>query len=157
MRYAGLDFSICAPGIAKYDTDTGKLSAEVVSTSRFGKNYKTRNKFLITYFLDELRECDILFIENYAFAGCGRITDIAEVLGAIKYQLPETCKIHLVSPNTLKKAVTGRGDASKEKVIEKINSMGIPVKDDNVADAVGLLLMGMGALEGKVREWNPEN
>lgn len=45
--------------------------------------------------------------------------------------------VHLA---TIKKHITGRGNARKEEVISCVRKRGYDVKDDNVADALSLLL-----------------
>lgn len=164
MIYAGLDFSLSNPGLVTYDSES-----EGVRVYRFNLNIfkvkidknkyridsENRNKFLIKSIVEILSKCDIIFTEDYAFSANGRITDIAEVLGAIKYSLPETCHMEVVAPTSLKKAVTGKGNASKEKVIAKIKEMGFEPANDDEADATGLVLMAAGHLEGKSRRWKP--
>jgi Holliday junction resolvasome RuvABC endonuclease subunit len=41
---------------------------------------------------------------------------------------------------TIKKHVTGKGNASKKEIIEAVNKLGFAVNDDNEADAIALLL-----------------
>jgi Holliday junction resolvasome RuvABC endonuclease subunit len=157
MKYAGLDFSLTSPAYATYDSKKNKLRHQVLDKKflqkTFKKDYKARNRYIINALLEVLKDCDIIYMEDYAFAACGRITDIAEVMGAIKYQLPETCDIILVSPSSLKKAVTGKGNATKEAMIKTVEDMGIKVINDDDADACGLLIMNM-AKKGKVRKWD---
>lgn len=157
MRIAGLDFSTKAPGISIFDTDTNKLSAYTINTKPFKKDYKRRNRYLIHTIFNALKTCNKVYIEDYAFSAKGRITDIAEPLGAIKYQLPISCKIYLVSPGTLKKEIAGKGNATKKQVMDAVNKkLNSKITDDNLADACGLMLMGI-MNKGKIREWDPAN
>ena len=151
MIFGGLDFSLTTPAYAKYDSISKKLTVGRVDTKPFKKNYRARNRAIIEEIKTVLNDVSVLCIEDYAFAACGRITDIAEVLGVIKYNFQGDIK--LVSPGTLKKALTGNGHAEKKEMIEKILSLGIKVRDDNEADATALLLMAMGKIKGKYREW----
>ncbi len=45
-----------------------------------------------------------------------------------------------VPVGTIKKHVTGRGNASKKEIVEAVNKLGYAVNDDNQADAIALLL-----------------
>lgn len=45
-----------------------------------------------------------------------------------------------VPVGTIKKHVTGKGNANKQKMIEAVNKLGFSVIDDNEADAIALLL-----------------
>ena len=45
-----------------------------------------------------------------------------------------------VPVGTIKKHVTGKGNANKQKMIEAVNILGFHVNDDNDADAIALLL-----------------
>jgi len=45
------------------------------------------------------------------------------------------------SPMTVKKFITGKGNAKKPEMMAVIKSMGYDIQDDNQADAVGILLM----------------
>ena len=121
MIYGGLDFSLTTPAYAKYDSTLKKLTIGRVDTKPFKKDYRLRNRAIIDEILKLLGDCDSLYVEDYAFAACGRITDIAEVLGAIKYNLKSD--IQLVSPGTLKKALTGNGHAEKNDMINKIRAV----------------------------------
>ena len=151
MVFGGLDFSLTTPAYAKYNSIAKKLTIGRVDTKPFKKDYRARNRAVIGEIQNMMSDVDVLFIEDYAFAACGRITDIAEALGSIKYSLP--CNIYVVSPGTLKKALTGNGHAEKKEMIEKVTALGFKVRDDNEADATALLLMAMGKIKGKYRVW----
>jgi len=57
---------------------------------------------------------------------------------------------------TVKKAITGNGNASKEEMIKAVNRLiwfDVPVEDDHIADAAGLALLLMsreGSHHGKI-------
>jgi len=153
--FCGLDFSLTGAAYSIYD---GQLKVNKIKVKRFKKNYYKRNKYIIETLIRELKNVDILFVEDYAYAACGRITDIAEVLGAVKYNLK--CKIYEVSPSSLKKALTGKGNSDKQKMIDTVRNkykIDIPM-DDDIADSIGLLFMAKGIIKGKSRIWhNGEN
>jgi Holliday junction resolvasome RuvABC endonuclease subunit len=70
--------------------------------------------------------------------------DAAHVYGGFLGQLTSWCEYKQipyagVPVGTIKKAITGKGNASKEKVIESINKLGHATNDHNEADALALL------------------
>lgn len=46
-------------------------------------------------------------------------------------------------PSTIKKYITGKGNASKQEVIQAVQCRGFSPKDDNEADALALLLLAL--------------
>ena len=137
---AGLDFSQTAPALVTIDS-SNKLNILKINTERFtpkkgtpkeerDKLYKKRNFYVIKTIGAALENVDTLVIEDYAFAACGRITAIAEMVGYLKYTFKG--KIIMISPNSLKKALTGKGNATKEMMIRTIqDKYGIPIPDDD--------------------------
>ena len=57
-----------------------------------------------------------------------------------------------VPVGTIKKHMTGKGSAKKTEMIEAVNKLGFPIKDDNEADAVALLLFVTKEEKAKVIE-----
>jgi len=95
--------------------------------------------------LDEvLRHCrtiDAVFFEEVrAHAG----TDAAHVHGGFLATLTAWCEEHEVPyagvpVATIKRHVTGKGNAGKQAVIEAVRALGFEPEDDNEADALALL------------------
>ena len=83
---------------------------------------------------DIVSEYDVtrVYIEDYAFAAVGRVFNIAENTGILKYRLwkdhgiiPET-----VPPTVIKKAATGKGNANKEAMQQAfVKETGINLKE----------------------------
>jgi hypothetical protein len=74
--------------------------------------------------------------------------DAAHVYGGLMATLTAWCEHHNipyqgVPVGTIKKHVTGRGNASKVEVMEAMRAKGHPVTDDNEADALALLYWAM--------------
>jgi Holliday junction resolvasome RuvABC endonuclease subunit len=70
--------------------------------------------------------------------------DAAHVYGGFLSHLTSWCEEHKIPyqgipVTTIKKFISGRGNASKEEVINKITSRGYLPQDDNEADAIALL------------------
>jgi len=71
-------------------------------------------------------------------------TDAAHCYGALLGALQEFCELNKVAcesvpVGTIKKHATGKGNASKAKMIEAAKAKGWNVKDDNQADALWIL------------------
>ena len=71
--------------------------------------------------------------------------DAAHVYGGLLGQLSAWCEQHQipyagVPVGTIKRSVTGSGNASKAEVITAVERRGFTPKDDNEADAIALLL-----------------
>jgi Holliday junction resolvasome RuvABC endonuclease subunit len=71
--------------------------------------------------------------------------DAAHVYGGLLGQLSAWCEQHQipyagVPVGTIKRAVTGSGNASKADVIAAVEGHGFAPRDDNEADAIALLL-----------------
>lgn len=61
----------------------------------------------------------LIVLEDYAFGGSGRITQLSENAGALKVKLFQTfpaIPLFLLAPTTMKKFATGRGIATKDEV-----------------------------------------
>ena len=149
---AGLDFSQTAPALVTIN-DQNQLDVLKINTKKFKKDYKARNFYVLDVIAERLKTVDTLVIEDYAFAACGRITAIAEMVGVIKYSFKG--EIIMISPNSLKKALTGKGNATKETMIKTIKEKyNIPIPDDDdIADAIALAFIGKGIITAKQRIW----
>ncbi|AIF82037.1 hypothetical protein I862_07415 [endosymbiont of Acanthamoeba sp. UWC8] len=71
-------------------------------------------------------------------------TDAAHIYGGFLAQLTAWCEYRQipysgVGVGTIKKFITGKGNASKEEVIEAIRKLGHSMRDHNEADALALL------------------
>ena len=78
--------------------------------------------------------------------------DAAHVYGGLMATLTTWCEHHNipyqgVPVGTIKKHVTGRGNASKDEVIAAMHALGHVVTDDNEADALALLHWAMDTQE----------
>lgn len=76
-------------------------------------------------------------------------TDAAHVHGGLLGQLTAWCEEHSipysgVGVGTIKKSATGKGNASKQDVIEAMIARGHSPQDDNEADALALLYCVIG-------------
>ena len=105
--------------------------------------------------LEELRRCagdiqSIHFEEVRRHAG----VDAAHIYGGFLATLTGWCE-HRVIPyqgvpvGTIKKFITGKGNADKQAVIDAVRAKGFTPADDNEADAIALLLLAMESKGGQ--------
>lgn len=98
-----------------------------------------------------------VFIEGYPFgigkmAHSGRIFDLAELGGAIKYMLRDRYDVEtvVIATQTAKKAATGTGRATKEFVQQELKKKYKQLEDEkskDVTDAVAVMLAGINKLK----------
>ena len=70
--------------------------------------------------------------------------DAAHVYGGLMATLTSWCEHHQipyegVPVGTIKRHISGKGNASKDEVIKAVGELGFHVSDDNEADAIALL------------------
>jgi len=63
-------------------------------------------------------EADKIMLEDYAYAATGRVFNIGENTGILKYRLRNKANIVLVTPTEVKKFATGKGNAKKSNMLE---------------------------------------
>jgi Holliday junction resolvasome RuvABC endonuclease subunit len=160
VRVLGVDASLTSTGYAYRDRD------QVVAGSIPTKNMSgpARLEHVLSTLAAIVDRCKPTFIvlEDYAKGkgGMGRTFDIGELGGVIKhYFYKRGIDVMLVSPTTLKMAITGRGNADAAKKVEgrktKIKdktkpemraalrtTFGIITTQGDAADAAGLMLLG---------------
>ncbi|WP_425522863.1 crossover junction endodeoxyribonuclease RuvC [Bartonella vinsonii] len=117
-------------------------------TSRFES--KGRRYFLFQKWLTEMKmtagQIDAVYFEEVR-RHIG--TDAAHVYGGFLGHLTAWCEHHEIPyegipVGTIKKAATGRGNASKEEMIQAMRAKGHNPKDDNEADALAILHLVKG-------------
>lgn len=170
MITAGIDYSISCPAICLYsgDSKTPKIADchfyYLTSVKKYvgkwggftGEAYPKwthpmeRYDKISQWAFDKIHMADTVYIEDYGFNANGRITDLAEHTGVLKYRLwQEYMKYSPVSIGSVKKALTGKGNASKEQIgkiwakeIPPVFTSGkSPIAD--CIDAYGVLLAGL--------------
>jgi hypothetical protein len=139
MIIAGIDYSMTSPAICifntetewKYDncsffflTETKKYDVIVDNIVGSYFEYPTeiqRFDLISSFFLDRMleREVSKVFLENYSLGSKGRVFNIAENTGILKYRMWNFgLEYETVPPTVIKKFATGKGNANKEKMQE---------------------------------------
>ena len=84
---------------------------------------------------------DLVVIEGYSFGSLWMAQRNAEVIGIVKWELDRNGTAYVcIPPTQVKKALTGKGRASKQEMIGMAQSLGFDVKTEHEADALGLLM-----------------
>lgn len=99
---------------------------------------------------NRLGDIDAVYYEEAAFMGAS--VQNARVKFGLEATLTAWCEHHQipyrgVGPGTIKKFITGSGNAKKPAVIAAVQQLGFRVEDDNVADAIALLMLAMDRME----------
>lgn len=63
-------------------------------------------------------ETDKIILEDYAYAATGRVFNIGENTGILKYRLRNKANIISVAPTEVKKFATGKGNAGKSDMLD---------------------------------------
>jgi Holliday junction resolvasome RuvABC endonuclease subunit len=166
MTIAGIDYSMTSPAICFYTESDGEMNFancecyfltqlkkyEVSFQNVYGDyvefddDLNHRYDTISSYFLDRIYERDVkkVFIEDYSMGSTGRVFNIAENTGILKYRF--WCldiKYATVPPTVIKKFATGKGNSNKEKMQEAFElENSIRLKDE---------------LKQTEKQWNPSS
>lgn len=165
MIVAGLDYSMTSPAICLYDDANGDMTFnnctsyyltqmkkyDIIHNNIVGKYFEytndmTRYDTISSFFLDRLMENGVtkVFIEGYSMGSRGRVFNIAENTGILKYKLWNFgIEFETVPPTVIKKFATGKGNADKEK-------MQVAFVAENKID----IKFDLGMTE---KQWNPSS
>lgn len=168
MKYTvlcGIDYSIRSPAICAhigdewsfdncifhYLTDTKKYS-DVFLGRFFGKNFEGYNTeeqrydSISDWALEICTGSYYVGIENYAYNATGRVFNIAENTGVLKYKLhQEGIPLECINPSTVKKNASGKGNATKnlmydafyeETKIDLMDEMNMKTLNNPITDIV---------------------
>jgi crossover junction endodeoxyribonuclease RuvC len=152
VTIVAFDLSLTGTACATF-TSTGIL-AEVLDTSN-ERGFPRIDK-IVAFIDSQIENADRILIEDFSYNSRGNaILEQAGLQYIVRYVLWKSGhRFTLVAPATLKKFVTGKGKGGKEIVIKELfKNFGFDASDNNEADAVGLLYIGM-ALEGA---YEPKN
>jgi len=168
MIIAGVDYSLTCPAMCVFDDENGEFSFEkchfyfLTQSRKYDVQFKNitgrffdhegmtdvlRYDGISNFFIDRLLETDKdchVFLEGYSMGSRGRVFNIAENAGILKYRLwLFAVECTEIPPTVLKKYATGKGNANKERmqeVFEEFND--IRLKDE---------------LHMTEKQWNPSS
>ncbi len=151
-KYAGIDYSLSCPCICTYEgesenfsfsrceftwlTDTKKYA--ITRDNLFGKvmpKYSSdmeRYANISDWALVALEGSRGITIEGYSMGSTGRVFNLAENAGILKYRLYNLrYSVDVVPPTVIKKFATGKGNANKWKMQDTfIKETGIDLKEE---------------------------
>lgn len=145
MRIIGIDLSFTGTGLVVVETETKEVvhHTVVATDKRLSDIERSIQILTITKRMAQAFEVDVFALEDYAFQSKGDYTlRIAECCGIFKEWMhygKKTCYIVAISAH--KKQFTGKGNASKVEMVEKMkeNYPELP-EDNNIADALSVAL-----------------
>jgi len=153
QRIAGIDYSMTSPAICThigkrwdfrncefyYLTSVKKLAKKFGEHGEFHgnlqpKKHKSDEERFDTISHWAIQHCfkfDFVAIEGYAFNATGRVFQVAENTGLLKYKLWESnTPFDTYSPSVIKKFATGKGNATKEDMYDAwLKETGIDLKE----------------------------
>jgi len=105
MIVVGIDYSLTSPCVC--------IARDKTFSNSFFYFLNDRN------LADFKKEEVIVLIEDYSFGSKGKVFNLAENCGILKYMLYKAeYKFFTVPPTVVKKYATGKGNATKEKMYE---------------------------------------
>ena len=153
MVIAGIDYSICGPAVCLYndgDSSTffdhkycsfyflteNKRQSEISSMNIYGERMsdwnseEERYETIADWAQDIILGCSSVALEGYAFGAHGRVFQIAENTGILKYKLYRLgIPVTSVPPTEVKKTFCGRGNGDKNAMYDAfIAETGINLK-----------------------------
>jgi crossover junction endodeoxyribonuclease RuvC len=153
MIVLGLDLSLVGTGYVLLED--GKIKEQkLIKSKPSGKEpIKELERLMKIRGQITLPKTDLAVIEGLAFMARNSVSLVQ--LSALNYMVREYLYINkipflIVAPSTLKKFVTGRGNAKKdEMLLETYKRFGESFNNDNLCDAFGLAHCGSAVLGDK--------
>lgn len=138
----GLDLSLTATGYA-YVTAVQRV-AETIKRPQYKGNDRLRS--IRTAIVERLGGAapELVVVENYAYGRPNQAHQLGELHGVVRLALDEL-DVHwvLLTPATVKKYATGKGNASKNEMLAAaIKRLGYDGSDGDQADALWLACAG---------------
>jgi Holliday junction resolvasome RuvABC endonuclease subunit len=139
MIVCGIDYSLTSPAIAVHDGNSWDVSncrfyfmahkaKQVITTSQFyGTSYPKydcdtqRYDNLASWSIGIITSAKVenAFVEGYAFGAVGRVFQIAENAGLLKYNMwKQHVPFGVFAPSEIKKHATGKGNSTKEALYD---------------------------------------
>lgn len=149
MIIVGIDFSLNGPAVAVFNTDMefnfrncnfyyltdikkyaspfyGNIHGESFQVySEECERYDTNSDWVMR----KIAGCERLALEGYAYNSTGRVFNIAEATGILKFKLYQSAiPVDIYEPSKVKKFYTGKGNADKVSMYNQfVKETGIPL------------------------------
>lgn len=162
MKILGADLSLTGTGLVVL-TDGKVTFQKLIKSKPQGDKPKDELQRLIGIIRQvKVEGIDLVVVEGIAF-GIRKTTSLAQ-LSALNYLVRMQCwensvPFVIVSPNTLKKFITGKGVGEKDQMmLAAYKKWDFSPSDNNICDAFGLAQIGKALLDkkGKYLEYEQE-
>lgn len=143
MFYIGIDPSLSSTGIVVLDKNSRLMSSTLIQSNLKGTERLIELRNLLRECIRRVDSPRVL-IERYSFGSrAGQAFSIGEWGGVLRVLLVESGhEVVEVSPSTLKKFITGKGNVKKDMILKEVfKKWDEDFNDDNLADAYGLARM----------------
>jgi len=139
MKFAGIDYSLRGPAVCIFEgnkrccfkdctfhflTKTKRLEGKHLSNI-YGtlmpewEHECQRYQFISEWAFNLVRECDKVMIEDYAYSATGRVFNIGENTGLLKWKMWRSqVDYDVTPPSVIKKFGSGRGNAGKKDMYD---------------------------------------
>lgn len=149
--YLGIDQAALHTGFVILKPGTNEpVTARLIDASKYKEGQRLNQIFLTIKQLVGDLKIEQAALEGYSYGSTHRAQDLGEVGGIVRLALTQLeIPYAVVAPTSLKKYVTGRGDADKEHMMAAVKSKwGIVIPQDDIADAYGLAHLARGLCVG---------
>ncbi len=145
--FVGMDPSFNGFGIIVLDRDANIVEQKLLKSTPKAEIEDRLMELEKGYeFIPNIVSLHSVFLEGPAFLANGQF---ALQMGALHFMIRLMLKkrgvdYKVIAPGTLKKFVTGKGNAKKDLILLKVyKKWGVEFENDNLADAYGLARMGL--------------
>lgn len=142
----GLDISLTGTGLVVLNDKLEIVRQSLITSKPIADRFNRFHGILDSIMSDvRTHQPKIVFIEGYSYnSNGGSMFDRAELGGIIKKALwDKKVKFEELAPTSLKKFITGKGNAPKELMMLKtFKKFGVEFSDNNLCDAYGLARYG---------------
>ena len=167
MIFAGIDYSLSSPAVCTYDEAAGDFCFQncnffLLSDKKIPKTPKNiyieshkpwsdpneRYHNIATFFLDNIKT-DKILIEDYSMGSKGKVFHIAENTEVLQYNLwLKKIQYKKIPPTSLKKTVTGKGNAPKEVMYQQF----LKEEKTDIFKLLGLKMPKTGKIDSPISD-----
>lgn len=144
-HYAGLDLSLRGTGLIVLNED-GKIEHQKLLSTSPKQEVEERIIYIGEELYPYLDQRDIVYVEGLAFGARGSsMLELAGLHYFIRISLRlENISYKIIAPPTVKKFVTGKGNAKKELMLLRVyKKWGVSFDDNNLCDAYSLARLAL--------------
>jgi len=150
MNFIGIDPSLTGTGLVCLNEEGEIQNQQLIKTTpamEIEDRLRTINNIIQTLINQYIVPAPIIYMEGLSFGAKGN--SIMQLAGLhyflrINIRLKPNIKYDIIPPTTLKKFITGKGNAKKELMLLQVyKRWGVEFKNNNLADAYSLARMAL--------------